>query len=344
MMRELKIGVIGTGRIGAEHIRRIQRHLSGAGVAAVASSSPKRAEKAAELYGIPEVMTAEELIRDPGIDAVLIAAPGSVHEQYLLACLECEKPVFCEKPLADTGESSRIILEAEADAGRRLIQLGFMRRFDRHHRELRDLVCSGSMGHPLMVHAVHRNPQAGEDFDDRMEIMDAAIHEIDVVPWLLGGDPLAACRVLHGRTASCAEGKLYDPQLVILETVSGVLIDLEVLTHCDYGYDISCEVVCEQGTVSLPASVSNIVRQGSYRRVREYDFWKERYQAAFDMELQRFIDGARAGTLEGPTAWDGYMAAAAGEACLLAQKSGKRQEICYMEQPALYQDAEGFGR
>ena len=87
------------------------------------------------------------------------------------------------------GESSRIILEAEADAGRRLIQLGFMRRFDRHHRELRDLVCSGSMGHPLMVHAVHRNPQAGEDFDDRMEIMDAAIHEIDVVPWLLGGIP-----------------------------------------------------------------------------------------------------------------------------------------------------------
>lgn len=337
-MQELKIGIIGTGRIGAEHVRRIQTALSGARVTAVASSSPKRAEKTAEEFSVPCVLTAKELIRDPQIDAVVITSPGNTHESYLLSCLEQEKPVFCEKPLSHTQESCRRIAEEESRLGRRLIQLGFMRRFDAHHNEMRDLISSGALGRPLMVHAVHRNPYTGEGFDNRMEIMDAAIHEIDVIPWLLGQDPLVTCQVFYGRAASCAAVGLNDPQLVLLETASGVLVDLEIFTHCDYGFDIGCEIVCEQGTVSLPSSVSNVVKQGYSRRVREYSFWQERYWLSFDRELQHFIDGVRSGRVTGPSAWDGYVAAVAGEGCLRAQKSGEKEKILYMEQPALYRD------
>lgn len=320
-------------------MRRIQTSLSSARVTAVASSSPQRAKKTAYEFSVPQVLTAEKLIQSPQVDAVVIASPGDSHESYLLSCLKQQKPVFCEKPLAHTKESCQRIVEAESSSDRQLIQMGFMRRFDVHHIRMQKLISSQSLGQPLMVHASHRNPAAAAGFDNRMEIMDAAVHEIDVIPWLLGGDPVITCQVFHGKSAVSAAAGLNDPQLVLLETAAGVLIDLEIFTHCNYGFDIGCEIVCEQGTVSLPPSVSNVVKQEHSRRVLEYSFWQERYWMAFDRELQYFIDGARAGRITGPSVWDGYVASAAGEGCLRSQKSGIKEKICYMERPGLYRAA-----
>ena len=333
-MEEIRIGVIGTGRIGVEHIRRINTGLSGARVTAVASSTPARAGEVAARFAIPHAMEAETLIASPGVDAVMITSPGASHEAYALACLRARKPVFCEKPLAMTAEAGLSVVRAECAVGRQLIQLGFMRRFDQHHLELRQLLAGGSLGRALMVHATHRNPN-NANFNDTMEIVDTAIHELDALPWLLG-DPVVSCQALYGAAASCIAGQQHDPMLLLLRTASGVLIDLEVFTHCQYGFDISCEVVCEQGAAALPPSTSVMLRRSFSRSVREYDVWQERYAAAFDRELQHFIDGVRCGVISGPSAWDGYSASLASEACLRSLKSGQWEPVIHPDRPSLY--------
>lgn len=335
-MKQLRIGVIGTGMIGVEHIRRINEALSGGAVTHIASSTKERATVIAQKFGIPAVLAPENLIAAPDVDAVVIASPGDTHERFVLQCIAEGKPVFCEKPLALTAEGCYQIMQAEMSCGKRLLQVGFMRRFDKNHMELREIVASGRMGRPLLVHAIHRNPNVSPKFTDSMEITDAAIHELDVLPWLLG-DVITSCQVIHGAATGAVAGLLQDPILLILKTSRDVVIDLEIFTHCDYGYDIGCEVVCETGTVALPMSSSVQIKQDQKRVVREFDFWQERYWNAYDAELQCFLRYAACGTAAGPSAWDAYTAAAAADLCIAAQKSGKLERMELPGKPEFYQ-------
>ena len=321
-MEQLRIGVIGTGRMGQAHLERLCTAATGCRVTAVSAS--RHGEEAAAAFGVPLVLSPEALIDSPETDAVLVTSPGESHAAYVLACIERGKPVFCEKPLAPDSAACREILDAECAAGRRLVQTGFMRRFDSHHAELRELLAKGGLGRALMVHATHRNPD-NAGFTDELQIMDAAIHALDALPWLLGGDRITDCLALHGTS-----------MLLLFRTASGVLMDLEVFTHCRYGYDIGCEIVCEKGTAALPPSSSVVVRECSARRVREYDIWHERYRHAFTAELQCFVRNARQGAAGGPSAWDGYAACAVGEACLRSLESGVWEAVDCGERPALY--------
>ena len=84
--------------------------------------------------------TGEDLIRDDAVDAVVVASWGPTHEEFVLACIAAGKPVFCEKPLATTVEACRRILDAEMAHGRRLVQVGFMRRYDAGYRAMKEAV------------------------------------------------------------------------------------------------------------------------------------------------------------------------------------------------------------
>ena len=90
-----------------------------------------------------------------------------------------------------------------------------------------------------MVHATHRNPD-NAGFTDELQIMDAAIHALDALPWLLGGDRITDCLALHGTSAACVSGRQRDPMLLLFRTAAGVLMDLEVFSHRSYANDISC--------------------------------------------------------------------------------------------------------
>ena len=334
----LKIGVIGTGMIGRDHTRRIQQVLAGAEVVALsdvnlASAESVRADLApsARLY-----QTGEELIAAPEVDAVLVTSWGATHEPYVLAAVAAGKPVFCEKPLATTAEGARRIVEAEVAHGKRLVQVGFMRRYDAGYVALKDAVQQHT-GAPILVHAAHRNPAVPEAYVTPMAIHDTLIHEIDVFRWLLDDDYVSA-RVLYPRNAARSHGKLRDPQVVVLETKKGVLIDVEVFVNCQYGYDIQCEVVGEDGTARLPEPMAIDMRLGAKRQSRILTDWKDRFVASYDVELQDFIAAAAKGSATGPSAWDGYAAAVTSDACVQAQESaGQAIAIELPARPALYE-------
>src|SRR6185437_6423603 len=171
----LKVGVIGMGKIGQEHIRRLTETLPGARVVAVSDADAARAkEVAGKLAGAKAYPAGEDLIAAKEVEAVIVASWGDTHATYVLASINAGKPVFCEKPMATTEADCLAIIEAETAFGRRLVQVGFMRRFDAQYRAMKETIEKGAIGTPLMFHSVHRNASSPGHFKTTMAITDTA--------------------------------------------------------------------------------------------------------------------------------------------------------------------------
>lgn len=327
----VRVGVIGVGMIGEDHVRRLSRVLSGGRVVALSDVDPGRAAAVAErLPGARVHPTGEQLIAADEVDAVLVTSWGPTHARYVLACLAAGKPVFCEKPLATTRADCTRVVEAEVALGRRLVQVGFMRRYDPAYQALKAVVDGGSIGPPLLFHSVHRNPSVPAHYTSDMSINDTAVHDIDVGRWLLA-DEIVAATVLRPRRSSRAPTGLHDPLLVLLESERGVLIDVEVSLSVRYGYDIRGEVVGETGTAALADGGQVVVTGDRLRGSSVPADWRERFARAYDVELQEWLDAVSAGACTGPSAWDGYCATAVADACLAALGSGERTAVTLMD-------------
>jgi myo-inositol 2-dehydrogenase/D-chiro-inositol 1-dehydrogenase len=335
------VGVIGTGMIGQDHIRRITQVLSGGAVVAVADVDAARAGQVAAGLPAATVHTGGlDLIADSNVDAVLVASWGAAHEESVLAAIAAGKPVFCEKPLAPTEDACLRIVEAEMASGRRLVQVGFMRRYDAGYHALKAALDDGEIGAPLLMHCAHRNPAAPPyGFSTEMIVSDSAVHEIDLVRWLFGED-IVATSVLKPRSSRKGGAGLHDPLIVLLEMASGVLIDVEVFVNAGYGYDIRGEIVGEHGTVALAEAGRAVLKQDGQRRTRVPADWRERFSHAYDVELQDWLTAVAAGTTTGPSSWDGYAATAAVESCLAALRTGSRTTVNLPECPDFYAKAQ----
>jgi len=330
-----RVGIIGTGAIGVEHLRRIHQRIGGASVVAVSDIDGGRARDVAASIEARALADGKAVVAAPDVDVVVVTSWGPTHEEFVLAAIAAGKPVFCEKPLATTAEGCRRIVDAEVKHGKRLVQVGFMRRYDAGYRALRAVVAGGQVGAPLMVHCAHRNPAVGEGYTTDMAITDTVIHEIDVLRWLLDDDWVAV-QVVYPRKTRHASSHLRDPQLVLMETAKGVRVDVEVFVNCQYGYDIQCEVVGETGIARLPEPPGVPMRSEARRSVPILVDWKQRFIDAYDVELQAFFDGLRAGKLTGPSSWDGHAAALTADACVEAQRSGKVVPVQSGQRPGLY--------
>ncbi|MBA2946020.1 Gfo/Idh/MocA family protein [Streptomyces himalayensis] len=332
----LGVAVVGTGKMGADHVRRLHEVTSGARVAAVVDVDEVRAEKIANaIEGCTVFTDPSAAMAADGVDAVLIASPGPAHEAALLTALEYDLPVLCEKPLTPDAASALRVLETEVKLGHRRIQVGFMRRYDTEYMKLRSLLTSGYLGRPLMLHNRHRNAAAPAGFTSANLINDSVVHEMDVTRWLLGQE-ITAVTVLRPAPSENAPEGLDDPQFVIFETDGGALVDVEIFVNCGFGYQVQAEVVCERGTARIGdghAMVTNMA--GRWGGTIAQDF-VERFEDAYDREVQAWVDATRRGEVTGPSTWDGYAAAAVCEAGVRSQTDGGRVEVELVERPALY--------
>ncbi len=332
----LGVAVLGAGHMGADHVRRIDRAISGARVVAVADPDAGRAESAAA--GIKGA----SLHADPlaaldarGVDAVLIASPGPAHEPALLAAFERGLPVLCEKPMTPDSAGALRVMEAESKLGRRLLQVGFMRRYDAAYLRLKALLDSDRLGRTLMLHCVHRNVSSPAGFTSAMMINSSVSHEIDVSRWLLGQE-ITAVSVLRPAPSQGAPEGLLDPQLVIFETSGGAVVDVEIFVNCGFGYQVRCEAVCEAGSARIGDAHPMVVEtDGSTREEIPQDYLVH-FADAYDREVQAWVDATRRGVVTGPSAWDGYATAAVAEAGVQAQLSGARVDVEQVARPALY--------
>ncbi|MFE7275310.1 Gfo/Idh/MocA family protein [Streptomyces sp. NPDC057623] len=332
----VRVGVIGAGWIGQEHIRRLTEVVTGAEVTAVTDIDAARAEEAASRVGARAVANGAELIAAADVDAVLVTSWGPTHAEHVLNAVVAGRPVFCEKPLATTAGDCLKIVEAETAHGRRLVQVGFMRRYDVGYRRMKQVIDSGRIGEPLIVHCAHRNPAVPESYTSSMAALDTAVHEVDVLRWLLD-DEIVSTQVVTPRATSKRFAHLRDPQIMLFETAKGVRIDLEVFVNCQYGYDIQCEAVGEEGLVRLPDPASVGLRSAGQHSTEVLTDWVGRFADAFDTEFREWIAGIAAGIEPtGPSAWDGYAATVITAATVEALESGRVIATDLEPRPAFY--------
>jgi myo-inositol 2-dehydrogenase/D-chiro-inositol 1-dehydrogenase len=331
----LRVGVIGTGMIGQDHIRRMTTLLAGVSVVAVADVDARVAERVAASIGAMVHPDGLELIASDAVEAVVVCSWGGTHEEYVLAAIAAGKPVFCEKPLATAPRACLRIVEAEIAHGSRLVQVGYMRRYDAAYRALKQVLDSGVIGAPLMMHCAHRNAGVPAFYQPENTITDTAVHEIDMVRWMFGSE-IAGVRVLRSRVSRNADG-LPDPLLLVLELANEVLVDVEISVNARYGYDIRGEILGEDGTVSLGEPGLVTTRQAGRLASPVPGDWRDRFGPAYDVELREWADSVTGdGVIAGPGAWDGYAAAVVSDAAVRALRTGERVTVGMGERPKLY--------
>ncbi|MFF3560732.1 Gfo/Idh/MocA family protein [Streptomyces sp. NPDC002574] len=332
----LGIAVVGTGKMGADHVRRINDVISGARVTAVVDVDAERVKAvAAGIEGCTAYTDPAAAMAADDVDAVLIASPGFAHEAALLAAFAHDLPVLCEKPLTPDAASALRVLEAEQKLGHRRVQVGFMRRYDAEYLKLKALLDSGELGRPLMLHNRHRNASVPPGYVNANLINDSVVHEMDVTRWLLGQE-ITAVTVLRPRPSSNAPEGLDDPQFVVFETDGGAIVDVEINVNCGFGYQVQAEAVCERGSARIGEAHDLLVNTaGRWGGTIAQDF-VERFVDAYDREVQAWVDATRRGEVTGPSAWDGYAAAAVCEAGVRSQNEGGRVEVELIERPAFY--------
>lgn len=332
-MSDLRIAVLGVGMMGADHVARIGSKIAGARVSVVNDYVAEKAEQlAATIPGCRAIADPLDAIADPDVDAVVLATPGPTHEKQLLACLEYGKPVMCEKPLTTDVATSLEVVKREAELGKRLIQVGFMRRFDLEYSALKKLLDDGELGTPLVMHCAHRNPEVPPNFDSPMIVKDSLVHEVDVTRFLFG-EEITSVQIVRPTANPAAPEGLQDPQIAIFQTASGKHVDVEVFVTTGVAYEVRTEVVGEKGSAMIGLDVG-LVRKSApgHWGGQITPSFKERFGQAYDIEIQRWVDAVRSGDAtgdytDGPGAWDGYAAAAVCAAGVQSLETGQPVKV-----------------
>ncbi|SBS79500.1 Inositol 2-dehydrogenase 1 [uncultured Mycobacterium sp.] len=336
-MTDLRVAVLGVGIMGADHVARLTSRISGARVTVVNDYLTEKAEQiAAGIPGCRVIADPLDAIADAQVDAVVLATPGPTHEKQLLACLEHTKPVLCEKPLTTEVETSLEVVRREAELSTRLIQVGFMRRFDHEYAQLKALIDNGDLGTPLILHCAHRNPSVPVSFDSAMIVKDSLVHEVDVARFLFG-EEITSIQIIKPAANPSAPHGVADPQIAIMRTATGKHVDVELFVTTGVAYEVRTEVVAERGSAMIGLDVGLIRKSspGTWGGQITPGF-RERFGQAYDTEFQRWVNAVHNGRstgdfTDGPTAWDGYAAAAVCAAGVESLNSGNPVEVTMVD-------------
>mgnify|MGYP003482097405 FL=1 len=321
----IAVGVIGTGVMGAEHARLLREEVRGGHLAAVCDMDAARAADAAK--GAAVFTDPLALIAAPDIDAVVIASPDATHAALARACLDAGKPVLCEKPVAATATEALDLIRAEAAVGRRLITVGYMRRFDPAYAEMKRTIDGGSLGRAVLLHNTHRNASAPDWFTGPMAVTNSFVHEIDISRWLLGAEMVSA--QVHA-------GPGGDPLLITMETATGQIVSTEVTMNAVYGYHVHAEVLCRTGVVGMAAPTRVLTDHGQKHGHSWPLNWVPRFTEAYRLQMTAWLASLGDGKPVGASAWDGYAASAIAEQVVPALQSGQKVTLTLAERPALY--------
>ena len=230
----IRIGLIGAGIMGADHARIFARELPGAELRVICDADQARARRLADSLGVADVASdGEAVIARADVDAIVIASPDFTHAPLSLAAIRAGKPALCEKPLSQSAKQCLEVVAAEGAAGRHLIQVGFMRRFDQSYVEIKQALDQRVVGRALMMHNFHRNVETpASDFTGAMAITNSAPHELDVARFVLDTDYRTVTAFQPRRSDA-----LVAPVVMVLETVDDQLVTIEINNNASYGYD-----------------------------------------------------------------------------------------------------------
>ncbi|MFW5714668.1 MAG: Gfo/Idh/MocA family protein, partial [Brevefilum sp.] len=235
---KLSVGIIGAGSISRyRHLPETALHPD-AEVGAICDVVESRAEEIAREYRCKAYTDYRQLIQDPDLDAVIVAATNTTHAEMTIAALESGKHVMCEKPMATSLEDARAMIEAAEKSGKQLM-IAHNQRLEPANQKAKEILQSGKLGRVLTFNSVFGHPGSEDWAIDgadtwfyRKEITglgvlgDLAIHKLDLLRWLLDDDYTEATAFLSTLSKTYSTGELIDVEdnaLCLLKTARGAM-------------------------------------------------------------------------------------------------------------------------
>ena len=335
MSRTVKVGIIGTGGMGARHASNLTYLVAAAEVGAIMDVDLARAEEIAARCGGARIFTdAERLISAQDVDAVVIAAPNRFHAELTKACIAAGKPVLCEKPLATSGEEAKGVISAEVSGGRRLVQVGLMRQYDPAHVAVKRVSDSGAQGKALVFRSVHINPSSGGTPSLGDVITGSLIHDIHSARWMMEDEIVRVHTSFIPFSSDQPDSARY--VMIQLKFASGALGGLECNADAGYGYEIQVSITGETGVVHSSPLQSPVVRHSNASGQWVEEDWLQRFREAYIIEGQAWVQSILDGEATGPSAWDGYVSILVADTCIESGLKGEPVAVRLPESPAIY--------
>ncbi len=334
-MNELRMAVVGVGRMGLTHAENLVRRVRGAELVAVTTSSAERAEAVRRCCGaVPVYEDLDRLIESESLDAVMIASSTSAHVENVKRCAEAGLHILCEKPLGLDLEDCGRAVEAVNSAGVK-IMMGHTRRFDAGYEEAKRVIESGSVGRPLVYRSlsgdVNPPPVAFADLGvSGGLILDSMYHDIYLGRWLMDDEII---RVYGEGAALVDEGVKsvgdVDNAVVSARFSGGAMGTLTASRTTRYGHDLRGEVICEEGAVQIGRLRRTPVRILDPSGVHHDAVFTtpERMGDAFVTMLQAFVDCIINDTEPPVSAQDGLATLAIAIAARHSIQTGEPVEI-----------------
>lgn len=294
-MENIKIGIIGAGRIGKMHAENIS-NFSNVTIKSISDIYIDHLKDWAAELGIENVVNDYgEIINDDEIEAIFVCSPTNTHAEIIVAAAKKGKHIFCEKPISFSLEETTEVLKV-VDENKVKFQVGFNRRFDRNFAKIQQSVKEGVIGEPHIIKITSRDPAPPPK--EYLEasgglFFDMSIHDFDMARYLANSE----VKEVYATGANLVADYIkeigdIDTALITLKFANGALGVIDNSRQAVYGYDQRVEVFGEKGNLTCendqPTTVELSNENGIHTDSLKH-FFLERYEEAYLFETKSFI-------------------------------------------------------
>ncbi len=323
----IKVGLLGAGRIGKVHAKSIGAH-PGSKLVAIADVNQAAAEQLARETGAL-AMSVDAIIKDPAIDAVLIATSTDTHSDLIEAATAAGKAVLCEKPV-DLSLERAMACQAAAARNGRPVMIGFNRRFDPNFAILKKALDAGEIGKSELLSITSFDPAPPPISYVKVSggiFRDSSIHDFDMACWMFGGVP-AEVSAFGSSLVDPAIGEAGDVDTAVttLRYADGRLVVIRNSRRAVYGHEQRLEVLGSEGMLQVGNVLENTVVKSTVAgslSARPELFFLERYMRAYEAEWRDFVEAVEQGKPMPVTLQDGVNALLVAEAATLSKQLGR---------------------
>jgi UDP-N-acetylglucosamine 3-dehydrogenase len=337
----IKVGIIGAGKIvRVRHLPETQMNPN-AEVSAICDVVKSRAEELAKKTNCKAYSDYRQMLLDPDIDAVIVAATNTTHAEMTVAALKAGKHVMCEKPMATTLDESQAMLTAAREMGMQLM-IAHNQRLEPANIKAREIVQSGKLGRILSFTSVFGHPGCeywAIDGDDTWffkndiaglgVLGDLAVHKLDLMRFILEDNYSEVMAMMGTLAKTYPDGGLIDVEdnaICVLRTQKGALGTF-IASWTYQKEDNSTTIYAENGVMKIygdpnfPLVVHFDHETGEYYQLGKKSTNVDQVKSGI---VDAFIDALVRGVDVPIPGIEGYRALEAVIACQQAAKSGKR--------------------
>lgn len=339
-MGNIKVGIAGLGRLGKVHANNLAFKVNGAELVAACSIMPHELTYAKTELGVKEVYSDyKEMLEKADIDAVAIVTTSGEHCWQIEAALDAGKHVFTDKPLGVTIEECKKAEKAVERNQDLIFFLGFMRRYDPSYAYAKAKIDSGAIGTPYLVKTTGIDPEALVEGSIRFAatsggiFIDMGSHDMDLMRWYLGSDAVEVYAVgasfKHKEFEAVGDS---ETGCAMFKFENGAMGMSHMGRTAPHGYHIETEIIGTEGSIRVspvPAKNMAVIYNSSGVVTECVESFPERFDEAYRLEMQEFINCVKENRKPDVTVYDGTKATQMAFATTESYKNRSLTEIKY---------------